>query len=483
MARLLRLLLLASALAAVVGVRAEAQPLSPNMPNAYPDPAAVLLPPVMPSLPNSRSSSSGTDLPVTPQNEEAFTPIRFRETTPERVAPIAPSAPPMRTRERAPDRYEPFEPAARLRAPDESERVKEEDFRKILHSEIRQTAGRAEEQDPFEYLTGWNKRDIRNENLPEEEEAPRTRRSEQIGDRIEDILSGGRKGGGGIFGGGGAFGGRELFRSDHRFDNFVSPTTNPFYFEDPRSLTEIRTIFMYQSIPKGQPTFQGGGIWHVGVQGRLAFTDRISLVVNKFGLTGINPGGGSGMSNSTGLSEIWIGPKVVLVQSPQFKTLVSAGATFQLPIGAASVYQNTGKLSIVPYVSAAQQFLKTEWGSFNAMASGGYSFATNRDRSDFFYVSGHLDFNIGEKNRFYPFIEANWFSYTTNGQSSTLGVEGRDLANIGAAASGSNLLTGALGMRFKINKSWEVGGAYEIPLVGPRDLFSNRFLFDLSWRY
>ena len=35
------------------------------------------------------------------------------------------------------------------------------------------------------------------------------------------------------------------FKSDHVFDGFISPVTNPFLFEDPRSLTEVRPIFMY----------------------------------------------------------------------------------------------------------------------------------------------------------------------------------------------------------------------------------------------
>src|SRR5262249_25617678 len=39
------------------------------------------------------------------------------------------------------------------------------------------------------------------------------------------------------------------FQSDHCFDQFISPVTNPFLFEDPRSLTEVRPIFMYQRIP------------------------------------------------------------------------------------------------------------------------------------------------------------------------------------------------------------------------------------------
>src|SRR5205085_9724483 len=39
------------------------------------------------------------------------------------------------------------------------------------------------------------------------------------------------------------------FESDHCLDTFSSPVTNPFLFEDPRSLTELRPIFIWQKIP------------------------------------------------------------------------------------------------------------------------------------------------------------------------------------------------------------------------------------------
>ena len=54
------------------------------------------------------------------------------------------------------------------------------------------------------------------------------------------------------------------FRSDRAFDCVVSPITNPFLFEDPRALTEIRPLFIYQKIPDSQPNFQGGDIWFLG---------------------------------------------------------------------------------------------------------------------------------------------------------------------------------------------------------------------------
>ena len=55
---------------------------------------------------------------------------------------------------------------------------------------------------------------------------------------------------------GAASGGRCAFQSDHCFDSFISPVTNPFLFEDPRSLTEVRPIFMIQGA-RQFPTFPG----------------------------------------------------------------------------------------------------------------------------------------------------------------------------------------------------------------------------------
>jgi|GEM_PF-2634110 len=40
-----------------------------------------------------------------------------------------------------------------------------------------------------------------------------------------------------------------LLPSDHCFDDFISPISNPFFFEDPRSLTEVRGIFIENSLP------------------------------------------------------------------------------------------------------------------------------------------------------------------------------------------------------------------------------------------
>ena len=56
----------------------------------------------------------------------------------------------------------------------------------------------------------------------------------------------------GLSGAGGGYsssgGNYSWLQSDHCFDDLglISPVSNPFLFEDPRALTELRPIFMYQ---------------------------------------------------------------------------------------------------------------------------------------------------------------------------------------------------------------------------------------------
>jgi len=368
-----------------------------------------------------------------------------------------------------------------LRAPADSTTLRAADYEAARREPSDDRSRKEEDPDAYDYLLGRARRgnyddhysrgpvDLRDARR-KSEQAP----GDTMSDTIDDVLGGvgGRKGRG------------ERFRSDHRFDCFIAPTTNPFYFEDARTTTEIRPIFIYQNIPNGNANFNGGGAWFLGGQARLAITDRFSIVMNKLGASNFSPGSGSLQNSNTGLSELWIGPKFGLIQNPDTKTLVTAGTTFQIPLGSSSVYQNTGNLSIVPYLSAAQELINTDLGAVNGMASTGWAISVNNERSNMFYLSSHVDLNFKNNNRFYPFLEANWSWYTKSGNSTDLGVEGRDLANFGAVRSqGSNLVTLAVGSRFKITKAWDVGGSFEFPLFGSRDLFRYRASFDIIWRY
>ncbi len=274
------------------------------------------------------------------------------------------------------------------------------------------------------------------------------------------------------------------FRSDHMFDGFISPVTNPFLFEDPRSLTEARPIFLYQKVPSKQPDFRGGHLSFFGVQGRVAFTDRWSLVVNKFGGIWASPDSSSIYDDGSSFAELWLGPKWTFYRGEETGSVAAGGLQFQIPAGSKRAFQDTGTLSLAPYLSYGQNFLRDfQWGSFNLLANTGYAFSVNRDRSDYYWLSAHLDFDVGNFHRFYPLVELNWILNTTDGKSRPIGAEGRDLINFGGQAAGSGLLTGAFGGRVKISENAQFGGAFEFPFAGRKDLFRYRFTLDFILRY
>lgn len=286
--------------------------------------------------------------------------------------------------------------------------------------------------------------------------------------------------------------GRCLLQSDHAFDYFASPVTMPFLFEDPRALTELKPLFIYQGAPKGNPIFRGGNAEYYGLQARLAVTERLSLTVNELGFVTLNPfnttAGPPGLfSQSTGFAEVMLGPKYTFLRSEEWKTVMAGGLLFQIPAGSPKVFQDTGTLGLVPYLSAAKNFcLPAGWGSFNVIGNTGYSFSVDKQRSEYYYMNFHIDYNIANTNMFFPFLELNWFHYTRGGLAHDpgFGFEGLDLVNFGShTVGGRDFLAISPGLRFKLNEHIQAGAAVSWPLLKQKELNDYRLTFDIIFRY
>lgn len=278
---------------------------------------------------------------------------------------------------------------------------------------------------------------------------------------------------------------RKKFSSDHNFDGFISPVTNPFLFEDPRSLTELRPIGMYQKIPSRNLILGGGDIEQFALQGRLAFTENWSLVVHKLGWTWLNPDSTLlGGQQGNGFSELWLGPKFTFLRNEKSNCLGAMGLIFQVPVGSDKVYQDTGTLSLAPYVTFGKSCFKSSYGTLNTMANMGYNFSIDSKRSDYFYANLHLDYDVGNFKRFWPLIELSWFHYTSNGTNVPLTFEGRDLINFGSTmASGRDEVALAGGARFRVNDCWSIGAAAEFPITSKDALLDFRITLDMIFRY
>jgi hypothetical protein len=284
------------------------------------------------------------------------------------------------------------------------------------------------------------------------------------------------------WGGGGPEG--KCFESDHCFDYFASPVSNPFFAEDPRALTEIRPIFLFQTLSSHNGVYRGGNAEFYGTQARVAITDQWSFVMNKLGGVSVNPGSSSLLPSETAFAEIWLGPKWTFLRNTETGTVAAAGVTFQIPTSSSRVVaQDTGNLSVAPYITAAQNFGCTSFGSFNAMGTLGYSFG-DHERSDYLFSSLHLDYDVGGRHFLYPLVELNWFYYTRDGHERPFGFEGQDLFNFGSNnVSGKGDLSIAIGVRYKFSECIQTGVALEFPLTHTKDFQSFRLGLDVIFRY
>lgn len=272
---------------------------------------------------------------------------------------------------------------------------------------------------------------------------------------------------------------KNTFQSDHAFDEFISPVTNPFFFEDPRALTELRPVFIFQNTPKRNPLFAGGNIEMFALQARLALNERLSIVMPKLGFIAFQPDAPSPLGDEIGFSEIVIGPKLTFWRDDSANILAAFGVHFEIAAGGSDVFQNTGSGSVVPYLTFGKELLD----NLHFLGAIGYRAGFDSDRSDSFFVSLHADYEF--YRILYPFIEVTWFHYTSGGKVLVANFEGGDLFNFGSTqAGGEDIITLGVGGRVKIlGDQLQAGAGFEFPLTKSKDILDWRLTIDLIWRY
>ncbi len=262
-------------------------------------------------------------------------------------------------------------------------------------------------------------------------------------------------------------------QSEHCFDDFISPMTNPVYFEDPRQLTEARAIFIDHKLPVllGAPA---GDIRLFALQVRARLTDRLSLIAVKDGYVD-----SSSPLIQNGWADIGAGLKYSLYRDACAGRLLSGGVRFETYSGRRRTLQGNGDGVFDVFMSGA-----TRIGSQgHYMTSSGFILPVDSQaENQMFYWSNHLDRRIG--NRLYAFTELNWFNYMKDGSAFPAPIEGGDLFNFGSpGVKGNNLVTNAVGFKFKPRRNIETGVAFEYPLTERRGVLANRLTADMIVRF
>ncbi|HLN29349.1 MAG TPA: hypothetical protein VK395_16490 [Gemmataceae bacterium] len=271
--------------------------------------------------------------------------------------------------------------------------------------------------------------------------------------------------------------GFKRFESDHAFDRFIGPITNPVLSKDPRSLTEARLLFIQDEIdPKDA---LGGGDFQVyAMQLRLALSDRLTLIADKDGIASIHP---KDLPGHTGFINLAAGLKYDFIRDVEDQFLLAGGLMFEPQTGEGEVFQNQGDGLFTLFLSAGKEF-----ACYNhVLANLGYEFPVDRSQnSSFVYTSLHIDRQLF--GWLYPLAELNWYHWLSSGDRGlppSLG-EGDGLLNLGTSGvAGNDLVTAAVGLKARLNTATELGTAWEFPISNRHDLINNRLTVELIFRY
>ena len=263
--------------------------------------------------------------------------------------------------------------------------------------------------------------------------------------------------------------------SDDGFGCFISPMTNPVYFEDPRTLTEARAIFIQHKIPLRAP-LAGGDVQLIACQFRAALSEDLSIIATKDGFI-INGSDGPGQD---GWANVNAGLKYNLYKDYERQRILSAALVFEMPVGSTRALQGNGSGVFDLILTGAAQ-LNDYW---RTVAAAGLRLPSDVvDNSQSSYVSVHFDRTIGNRGLYF-LNEYNWYHWMRSGQNGIPGVEGLDLYNFGSTGvAGNNIVTGAIGLKYRPNFNREFGLAWEVPLTERRDILDNRITVDAIFRY
>ena len=264
--------------------------------------------------------------------------------------------------------------------------------------------------------------------------------------------------------------------TDHAFDDFISPITNPAFFEDPRTLTEWRFMFLNQVIPESQPLFQGGDFQLWAMQFRIALTKRLSIIAAKDGYINLHT---DATGDFDGWGDVAAGLKYNLIRDPAAQTVVSGGFTWEIDLGDHQVFQGRGDGEVHLFLTGG-----TEIAPYVHWLSGtGFRIPTDHTaRSQMWYWSNHWDAEF--LDGIYGLIELNWYHWMRSGQAVAANFEGGDLINLGSNnVAGNDIVTFAFGGKWKPCDSMELGAAWEFPLTDRRDLLHDRATVDMILRY
>jgi len=267
--------------------------------------------------------------------------------------------------------------------------------------------------------------------------------------------------------------------TDTRWSGFISPMTNPVFFEDPRTLSEVRFIFIEHNLPPlAGGAIPGSDLQVLAMQARVALSENLSFIATKDGFIWASPNA----PLDDGWADVAAGLKYNLWKDVECLQILSIGATFELPVGSPQALQGNGSGEFNLFASYGSLL----WDCCSHfMTTAGFRLPADRqDENQVFYWSAHIDRQLSG-TCLYGFVEGSWFHWMSNGGNAGFnGIQGGDFFNFGATGvGGSDIVTGAFGLKYKPSLLQEIGIAWELPVTNTRGVLDNRLTLDYILRY
>jgi len=280
------------------------------------------------------------------------------------------------------------------------------------------------------------------------------------------------------------------------FDNVRRPITNPTLFDLAIPRTQVRPVYIRQKMPNqvkagGGKINLGGNFDVYALQLEYAINERFSIVAMKDGYIDYNTDSSSPLSDASGFADLAAGLKYAFILDPVQQLAVSGSLTIELPTGDDEVWQGNGDGALGISVAAVK--LAGDWQFAGAL--GVHLPFDDEGESTTSFASAHVGYNITEK--LYALAEVNWHHVLKNGDGDTqfnnqaggavpsiVGFEGGDLVNFGASNPASDIVTAAVGLRYKLCDNVDLGIAYEMPLTDEEEnLMESRLTVDMVFTF
>lgn len=272
--------------------------------------------------------------------------------------------------------------------------------------------------------------------------------------------------------------------SDHCFDDFISPMSNFIFFEDPRTLTEARAIFFHHELPDSIGTLglPGGDVQLYALQLRFALSERLSVIAVKDGFVVADIDGGAlDTLFNDGWADITAGLKYNLVRDTCRGHLLSAGFTYEMPVGSQRTLQDIGDGEFHFFVTGGKRLFD---GLGHYLGAFGYRLPVDDTvQTTSVHWSNHVDVKLTDQ--LYVFTNLVWWHWTESADTGLpLGVAGQDVLNLSSTNVANNdLVTQSIGVKVKPSGNAELGVNYEFPLTDFEDIVASRLQVELILRY